>query len=92
MEIKNIHKHAGWYASYMYAEDGGNDRQGQALVECQSLKIKQLLDLVENIKGEIELVDDPREYSEKTVLESIKEMLNNIPEVEYTVGSFKWIG
>lgn len=92
MEIKNIHEHAGWFASYMYAEDGGNDKQGQALVGCQSLKIKQLLDLVENIKGEIELVDDPREYSERTVLESIKEMLNNIPGVSYTVGSFKWIG
>lgn len=92
MEIKNIHKHAGWFASYMNAPDGGNDRQGQALVECQSLKIKQLLDLVENIKGEIELADDPKEYSERTVLESIKEMLNNIPEVEYTVGYFKWVG
>jgi len=76
----------------MNAKDGGNDRQGQALVECQIIKIKQLSDLVENIKGEIELADDPKEYSERTVLESIKEMLNNIPEVEYTVGSFKWVG
>lgn len=92
METKDIHKHAGWFASYMYAEDGGNDRQGQALVYCQSLKIQQLMDLIENVKGEIELADDPKEYSEKVVLESIREMLINIPEVSYAVGSYKWIG
>ena len=53
MNIKNIHEHAGWFASYMNASDGGNDAQGEALVECQIKKIKQLTELIENIKGEI---------------------------------------
>lgn len=92
MEIRNIHKHAGWFASYMNAIDGGNDAQVQALVECQTLKINQLLCLIENIKGEIELADEPKEFDEITILNSIKDMLNNIPEVEYTVGYFKWVG
>ena len=34
MEIKNIHQHADWFASYMNAPDGGNDAQGEALVKC----------------------------------------------------------
>lgn len=38
MEIKNIHKHAGWFASYMNATDGGNDAQGEALVKVKSKK------------------------------------------------------
>ena len=28
MEIRDIHKHASWFASYMYASNGGNDAQG----------------------------------------------------------------
>ena len=51
MEIKDIHEHAGWFASYMNAHDGGNDAQGEALVKCQIKKIKQLTELIENIKG-----------------------------------------
>jgi len=64
---------------------GGNDAQGEALVKCQIKKIKQLTDLIENIKGEIELAEEPKEYSEKTVLNSIKAMIeqtnDNIPLV-----------
>ena len=88
MEIKNIHTHAGWFASYMNAPDGGNDAQGQALVRCQMLKIKQLTDLIENIKGEIEL----EEYSDKVILESIKAMIEQPLSVEFSCGYFKWIG
>ena len=33
MEVRDIHKHSGWFSSYMYAEDGGNDAQGRALAE-----------------------------------------------------------
>lgn len=92
MEIKNIHTHAGWFASYMNAIDGGNDAQGQALVECQALKIQQLMNIIIAVQGEVELADNPKEYNERVILDSVKEMLNNIPEVEYAVGSFKWIG
>lgn len=92
MEIKNIHKHAGWFASYMNASDGGNDAQGEALVKCQIKKIKQLTELIENIKGEIELTENPKEYSEKTVLNSIKAMIEQTKEVEHTSGYYKWIG
>ena len=35
-EIKNIHKDASWYASYMDSD------QGKALVLCQAEKIKEL--------------------------------------------------
>ena len=92
MEIKNIHEHAGWFASYMNAPDGGNDAQGEALVKCQIKKIKQLTELIENIKGEIELAENPKEYSEKTVLNSIKAMIEQTKEVEHTSGYFKWVG
>ena len=92
MEIKNIHQHADWFASYMNAPDGGNDAQGEALVKCQIKKIQQLNNLIENIIGEIELTKDPKEYSAEIVLESIKNMIQNLKEVEHTSGYFKWVG
>lgn len=92
MEIKNIHEHAGWFASYMNAIDCGNDAQGEALVKCQIKKIKQLTELIDNIKGEIELAEQPKEYNEKTVLASIKALIEQIEEVEHTSGYFKWVG
>ena len=45
MEVRNIHEYAGWYASYMKAD------QSIALVECQTKKIKQLTKLIETISG-----------------------------------------
>lgn len=92
MQVKNIHEHAGWFASYMNATDGGNDAQGEALVQCQIKKIKQLTDLIENIKAEIELAENPKEYSEKIILNSIKAMIEQIKEVEHISGFFKWVG
>ena len=92
MEIKNIHQHADWFASYMNAPDGGNDAQGEALVKCQIKKIQQLNNLIESIIGEIELTKDPKEYSAEIVLESIKNMIQNLKEVEHTSGYFKWVG
>ena len=92
MEIRDIHKHAGWFASYMHAPDGGNDAQGRALVECQAKKIKQLTELIETIESEIELTENPKEYDEKLVLNSIKHLINQVEEVESTCGHFKWIG
>lgn len=92
MEVKNIHEYAGWFASYMNALDGGNDAQGEALVECQMKKIKQLTELVETIKAEIELAEDPKEYSPEAILGSIKGLIGEIGEVEHTSGNFKWVG
>ncbi len=92
MEIKNIHNHAGWFASYMNAPDGGNDPQGEALVKCQIKKIKQLAELIENIKGEIELADNPKEHCEGAILSSIKVMIEQTKEIEHISGSFKWVG
>ena len=93
MEIKNIHEHAEWFASYMNnPNDGGNDPQGHALVMCQFKKIKQLNELIQTIKGEIELADNPKEYSERAVLNSIKALVEQTKEVEHTTGYFKWTG
>ena len=92
MEIRDIHKHASWFASYMYASDGGNDAQGKALIECQAKKIKQLSELLEKIEGEIELTEDPKECDEKIIIQSIKTLINQIGEVESTCGYFKWVG
>ena len=92
MEVKNINEHAEWFASYMNAPDGGNDAQGEALVKCQLKKIKQLTELMETIKGEIELADNPKEYSERVVLDSIKALIEQTKEVEHISGYFKWIG
>ncbi len=92
MEIKNIHKHAGWFASYMNSPDGGKDAQGEALVKCQIKKIEQFTAIIEAIKGEIELTETPQEYSEKTVLTSIKALVEQVSEVQHTSGNYKWIG
>ena len=92
MEVKNIHKNAGWFASYMNAPDGGSDSQGKALVECQILKIKQLQNVLGIIKGEIELAENPKEHPPELILESIKVLIEQIPEVSFTDGFFKWVG
>ena len=86
MEVKNIHEDAGWYASYE------NSEQGAALILCQQLKIKQLTDVVKIIQGEIELTENPQEYSHEVVIQSIKGLVDNIPTVSYTKGYFKWEG
>ena len=85
MEVKEL-KMAGWYASYM------QDDQGQALIECQEKKIKQLTDLIETIKGEIELTKEPKEYNTEMVLSSIEALINQTKEVEHIRGYFKWVG
>jgi rhamnogalacturonyl hydrolase YesR len=54
--------------------------------------MKKLNNLIESIKGEIELSDDPKEYNERVVLDSIKALIEQTKEVEYTSGYFKWIG
>lgn len=86
MEVKNIHKDASWYASYERSE------QGKSLILCQKLKLEQLLSVFENIQGEIELAEDPKERSPEEVLASIKVLISQIGEVSYTEGYFKWIG
>lgn len=85
MEIKNIHKDAGWFASY-------SSKQGEALILCQELKIKQLQDIIKTIAGEIELTEDPKEVSHENIIASIKGLIENVPEVSCTKGYFKWIG
>ena len=85
MEVRNL-KMAGWYASYMREE------QGQALIECQEKKIKQLTELIENIKGEIELAKEPKEYSAEIVLSLIEALIDQTKEVEHIRGYFKWVG
>lgn len=92
MEVRSIHEHAAWFASYMNAPDGGRDEQGEALVKCQIKKIKQLTKLIEVIKGEIELSKNPKQVNEKAVLESIEALIEQIGQVEHTSGYFKWIG
>lgn len=87
MEIKNIHKHAAWYSSYMNGQE-----QGQALIECQAKKIKQLTELVEKISGEIELAEQPKEHEEIFVLDSIRALIEQAGEIEHTKGHFKWVG
>jgi hypothetical protein len=85
MEVRNL-KMAGWYASHMREE------QGQALIECQEKKIKQLTDLIETIKGEIELTKEPKEYNTEMVLSSIEGLIDQTKEVEHIRGYFKWVG
>ena len=86
METKNIHSHASWLASH------SNSEQTRALIKCQQLKIIQLLELIELIKGEIELTEVPREFSDEMILSSVRELVNNIPNVSCVDGYFKWKG
>lgn len=58
----------------MNAPDGGSDAQGQALVSCQAKKIKQLTNLVETIKSELELCEDYKEESAELILQSVKSL------------------
>jgi len=87
MEIKNIHEHAGWYASYM-----DDALQGKALIKCQAKKIKQLTEVIETIKGEIELTKEPKVHNDKIVLDSIEALIEQIGEVEHKEEYFKWVG
>lgn len=86
MDTKNIHLDALWYSSYESSD------QGKALIICQQKKIQQLVLFLENIKGEIEMTEDPREISCAQAIESIKALINNIPKVEHIEGYFKWVG
>jgi hypothetical protein len=86
MEVKNIYKDASWYASYE------NSEQGKSLILCQRLKLEQLSNVITLIKGEIELAENPKEHSAEEVLASIKALIEQIPEVSYTEGFFKWVG
>jgi len=86
MEIRNIHKHAGWYSSYM------RDEQGQALISCQEEKIKQLSDIIEKIKMDVDLRSAPRLESNDMIIDSISALVNDIPEIEFKKGYFKWVG
>lgn len=86
MEVKNIHKDSGWYASYEKTD------QGKSLILCQKLKIKQLTDVIDIIMGEIELTENPQEFSHEEIIHSIKTLIDQIPEVSYTEGYFKWVG
>lgn len=88
MEVKNIHKHAGWYASYM----NDDERQGKALILCQQKKIEQLTKLIEMVGAEIELTEQPKDYDAETVLQSIKVLISQPQEVEHIEGYFKWKG
>lgn len=38
-------------------------------------EIEKLNSLIETIEGEIELADEPKEYSERIVLDSIRELI-----------------
>ena len=83
MEIRNIHTEASWLASY-------SDQQTEALIKCQMDKITQLLGIIEIIKGEIELTESPQEVSHKTIVESIKGIVNTIQKVSHSIGYFRW--
>ena len=82
MEIKNIHEHAGWYASYM------EDEQGRALVEALKSKVEGLEDLIERVVLEL----DDEDFPPSVRIASAIQMFQNKPEVDIQVGSFKWKG
>ncbi len=79
MEIRNI-KYAGWYASYM------QDDQGKALIGFLVKRVEDLEKVIENIAGETELGEYPKEM----LLNSIKHLCGNVPHTEYSQGYFKW--
>lgn len=87
MEVKNIYDYTRWFVSYMRDDE----TQAKALILCQQKKIKQLGELIGLINMEIELAENPKEYSAETILQSIKAMISKIPEVSHTEGYFKWI-
>lgn len=87
-EIKNINKNVDWYVSYM----GSDQTQGVSMIKALQAKIKQYEDLCANIIRELELVDDPREIAPITALESVKSMIQTLPEISVREGYFEWVG
>lgn len=85
-DIKNIYKDVEWAASYE------ESKQIKSLILCQKLKIEQLTNIIKTIQGEIELTEDPQEYSFESVIRSIKAVIETIPIVTHTEGIFKWEG
>lgn len=85
MEVRSTARYAGWYGSYV------EEDQGKCLIYALQERQQQLESLLKNILSEIELVDDPREYSDAVVLESIRFMIQNTKPIERQVGYFKWI-
>ena len=88
----NLAPTSGGKITQLWVKEGDRVTKGQALIECQEKKIKQLTELVENIKGEIELTKDPKEYNAKIVLSSIEALIDQTKEVEHIRGYFKWVG
>ncbi|MCY1441721.1 hypothetical protein D9M71_580510 [compost metagenome] len=78
-EVRNL-KYASWYA-------GACDDQGKALINLLTSRIKQLEDILDNIAHEDECLD---EYGHLMVIDSIKTLATNIPDIEEKVGYFIW--
>lgn len=75
---------ADWCISYM------NNQQERALARCLFEKYKKDKELFSNILYEIELCQNPEEYSCENIIESIKDMINNREGVYMDVGGFSW--
>ena len=45
-------------------------------------EIKKLNSLIETIEGEVELADEPKEYSERMVLDSIRELIEQSKNIK----------
>ena len=45
-------------------------------------EIKKLNSLIETIEGEIELADEPKEYSERMVLDSIRKLIEQSKNIK----------
>lgn len=82
MEIRNIHKHAGWFASYT------DEKQGKALIQCFQAKVSALEEFIETVIAEL----DQDDIAPELRIASAKQMLQNPPKVEAREGSFKWEG
>jgi len=85
-ETKNINTHAGWLASHEPSE------QTRGLIYCQQKKIKQLSDIIEKIKLDLDLRIEPREEPDEVILHSIEALVSDIPEIKHIEGYFIWEG
>lgn len=81
---RDVDEYASWYTSYM------DNEQGKALVKCLHKEILRQRRLLEDILGEIELCDEPREEHPETVLESIRSRILQPDGSSHKEGYYEW--
>lgn len=84
MDSRDAIEYSSWLMSYTDSE------QTKVLIDCLLSKVTQQQELLETVLGEIELNTSPIEEPAEVLLQSIKALIEQEPEVRKTKGYFEW--